>query len=101
MAKVLVAVMDKKAQVFNPPVAFENKEDAKRGFYDLCSNRDTLVGRHPEDFALYLVGSFDVCFGVLDVVPRVTLTDGTEYLMQISQFGNEPLKFKEGVEDGE
>lgn len=81
MSKVLVTVFDSKAKVFNIPACFESFDDARRSFFDLCGDRNTLLGRHPEDFILYALADFDVCSGVLRVVERVPICDGTEYLL--------------------
>lgn len=88
MSKVLCTVLDVKAEVFNPPVVFESANDAKRAFFDACSDTNTMLGRHPEDFKMFMVGEFDVCTGVLGLVDRVAVTDGLEFLMEKKQNGD-------------
>lgn len=89
MAKVLVTVYDVKAETFNIPACFESIQDAKRAFFDICQDKNTIIGRHPEDFRLYLVGNFDVCTGTLSVLERAPLTDGTEYICMMAHKDNE------------
>lgn len=89
MPKVICTVFDTKAEIFNVPINFDSKDDAKRAFFDACSDSNTLLGRHPEDFKLYLVGKFDVLSGALVVVDRTCITDGTEFLMWQAQHEEE------------
>ena len=59
MIRFAYCIVDRKACVFNSPVFYLRHGQAIRDFQTLCSDAGTLVGKYPDDFALYCVGSFD------------------------------------------
>ena len=63
MIKLLVSVKDLKAGSWSVPAAADNIACACRMFGDLVKDGRTLVGQHPEDFEIYIVGSFDLSTG--------------------------------------
>lgn len=50
---------DVKAVSYSPPFFCANDAIAKRMLADLVSDKNTMPGRHPSDFKLYAVGTFD------------------------------------------
>lgn len=58
------AVFDKKAIAYNTPFFCATDGLALRAFGDLVQDAHTVIAKHPEDFALYRVGSFNVETGV-------------------------------------
>ena len=77
MQKLLVSVKDLKAGTWSVPAAADNIACACRMFGDLVKDGRTLVGQHPEDFELYIVGDFDLSTGELgadkDVPKRIAV----------------------------
>lgn len=68
----MFSVLDMKAQFFGQPFFEQQEATAIRSFSDAVndsSNSTNMWNRHPEDFQLYLVGSFDNETG--EVVPEV------------------------------
>lgn len=59
------AVYDKKAQAYFNPCYFHYKGEALRGFEDQVTNVQSPLSKHPEDFALYRLGLFNVQTGDL------------------------------------
>lgn len=53
------SVYDEKARAYNLPFFFPNEEIAKRSFGDLLQRPDSLFAKHPTDFSLYAIGTFD------------------------------------------
>lgn len=53
------AIFDRKATSYNAPFFLATDGQAIRGLTDLAADMNTTVGRHPSDFVLYLIGSFD------------------------------------------
>lgn len=53
------SIYDAKAKAFQTPFYMVELGQALRAFEDLCKDTDTLVYRHPEDFQLYEIGSYD------------------------------------------
>ncbi|WNK12431.1 MAG: nonstructural protein [Microvirus sp.] len=60
----MFSVYDKKTQLFSQPFPSGNAESAIRAFQDAQSDGNTLLAKHPNDFALYHVGSFDDSEGI-------------------------------------
>lgn len=59
MTLEMFAVYDSAVEAFMTPFFARSKGEALRSFIDACSDGKTNFCRHPEHFALYLVGSFD------------------------------------------
>lgn len=53
------AVYDEKACVYGTPFFMMTEAEATRAFKDLANDEKTTVGRHPSDFALFCLGTFD------------------------------------------
>lgn len=58
-------VYDRKALVYNAPFFAVSDGSAARSFSDLANDLSTTVGRHPMDYVLFRVGSFDDAAGML------------------------------------
>lgn len=50
---------DVKALSYSPPFFTSNDQVAKRMVSDLVGDTNTSVGRHPADYKLYKIGTFD------------------------------------------
>ena len=61
MKIMLFSVFDDKLGEFNTPMAFQSRGLASRSFLDELKREDpsNMLNKHPEDFTLYHVGSFD------------------------------------------
>lgn len=59
------SVKDIKAAAFAPPFFMPRQEAAVRAFTDACSGGDTMLTKHPDDFALYCIGEYDDARGAL------------------------------------
>lgn len=58
-------VYDNKALVYGTPFFAPTDGAAVRLFQELANDLNTTVGRHPNDFSLFAVGSFDDQHAVL------------------------------------
>jgi hypothetical protein len=63
----MYTIQDSVAKVYNTPFFCKTDGEALRNFKDLANDRQTTVGQHPEDYALYSIGAFDQNEG--EVVP--------------------------------
>lgn len=52
-------IYDSKAKIYNKPFYFINNEVALRAAIDLVSDLSTDVGKNPQDFSMYRIGTFD------------------------------------------
>jgi len=56
---IAFAIRDVKADAFNLPFFQTTRASAIRNFADLSSDPQSTIARHPEDFQLYEIGSYD------------------------------------------
>lgn len=59
MKLLAFAVLDEKTEAFLPPFFVVAPGQAVRLFTDGCQDRESPLGKHPGDYKLYRVGSFD------------------------------------------
>lgn len=65
MIDKLVAVFDVKLKLFMSPFLARNIAAGLRQFSDMCNAPNSQLGKHPEDFVLYELGTFDIENGIL------------------------------------
>lgn len=53
------SVYDIKSKVFSTPFFMLTSGAAIRGFSDLANDNNTTVAKHPEDYQLYQIATFD------------------------------------------
>jgi hypothetical protein len=53
------SVMDLKAETFMPPFFMHNEKLAERAFGDAANEGEHMFSKHPEDYALYCIGTWD------------------------------------------
>lgn len=72
MIVMVVAVRDQKADAFGHPWYAQTLPMAVRHFGDAVNNADptNLWKNHPEDFALFHLGSFDTATGEFELLPH-------------------------------
>jgi len=74
MIQIIVSVKDSAAQAFGRPIFVPSTAVAVRSFRDEINRKDSTedMAKHPEDFELYELGSFDDSNGVISVIePRM------------------------------
>ena len=70
MKKIIVAVRDLKAETFFQPIVADNLAVAMRNFADAAANPDMTIVKHPEDYALYRLGDYDMPSGVITALDQ-------------------------------
>lgn len=66
MIKNVYVIYDSKAEFYNQPFFLINDEIALRSALDLRRDTNTEIGRHPEDFTLFKIGTYDDSTAVLE-----------------------------------
>lgn len=70
----LFSVFDQKAGAYLPPFHFIAAGQAVRAFADTVNDPKSSLARHPADYTLFEVGTFDDLTGVLtSAVPAINL----------------------------
>lgn len=67
-------IYDTKGLIFAPPFFSVNHGTARRMLRDLANDPNTQIGRHPSDFVLYNLGTYDDqkgMFALLDIREHV------------------------------
>jgi len=59
MKTKIYSVFDKKAKIYNAPVFLHNTGVACRAFGELANNPDHQYGKHPGDYELWEIGTYD------------------------------------------
>lgn len=80
MNKFLYTMCDSKANTWTVPFASDNNATAIREFSSIVKDGRTIVGQHPEDFDLWLIGVFDCAIGALQLKERVHLANGADFV---------------------
>lgn len=73
MVTYIYSIYDAKAKIYNRPFHLINDAVANRTAIDLVSDKSTDVAKHPEDFIMFRLGTFDdvSCVYNLDADPVV------------------------------
>lgn len=59
------AILDIKTGVYHPPMFFAHKGLALRAVIDAGRDMNSMLGRHPHDFRLIMIGEFDDNVGIM------------------------------------
>ena len=77
------AVYDSKVEAYFPPFYSSTNASALREFSDKANTTNHPWCKHPEDFTLFCIGSYDDQLGTLTpMTPHVTLGKAIEYVKQ-------------------
>lgn len=61
----IYSIRDAKAEIFNLPFFKNTHGEAERDFTNLVNNPESMVGKYPDDYDLYHLGSYDDQTGIL------------------------------------
>lgn len=79
------SIFDSKAAVFGPPIFFQNSALAIRSFTDYANDPSMMIHRHPEDFSLFQIGTFDDNTGVLSSITPVSLVTASGVKREVTR----------------
>lgn len=65
------SILDTKADIFHAPFFFSAVGLAVRAFKDLANDKHSSVSRHPDDFRLFEIGTFDDTTGRFENLAEV------------------------------
>lgn len=81
----LYSIRDNKTDVFGTPFTSHNNGSAIRTFGDVAADPQTNINKHPEDFVLIRVGSWDDDSGQATYEPHITLSHATDFQHAITE----------------
>lgn len=76
----IFAIRDAKAEAFLQPFFMQNAGAALRAFGDSVNDEKCPFNKHPEDYAIYSVGSFDDSTGEIVSCQLSRLGGASEYI---------------------
>jgi len=75
----MYSVYDTKAEQYGTPVYCRTDAEARRQFGQVVNDENTEFAKHPEDFLLYRVGSFDQESGIVTAEPATCVARAIEF----------------------
>lgn len=79
--KNVYCIYDSKAEAYMSPWFVDKDGQALREFQDAVQNRETPFNKHPEDYTLFKIGSYDERTGKLSSLETpVSMGVGIEYI---------------------
>ena len=69
MTKTICSIYDCKAEFWSSPMMFQSRASAVRSFTDVVNDSSSDFFKHPEDYTLFAVGTFDEASG--EIIPEV------------------------------
>lgn len=89
----IFALYDEKAITYARPFFLPHKGQAIRLFSDLATDSSQEIGRHPEDYSLYHLGTYD------DITGRFENLQVPEFISRASEFKNPKISITKEVND--
>ncbi|AXH72217.1 MAG: nonstructural protein [Microviridae sp.] len=76
----IFSIYDIKSEAFSPPFFMSTAGEAVRAFKDLANDSNSMIGRHPSDFRLMCLGTFDNCAGTFAPNEQASLGFASDYV---------------------
>lgn len=73
-------VYDSKVAAYLPPFFMRSVGEAVRSFSDTVNHKESAFNKHPADYVLFQIGSFDDSKGIYEATTHVNLGVAIEFL---------------------
>lgn len=81
----MFSVYDSKAETWLSPFGLGNPKEAIRAFMTEANDPASMIGRHPADYTLFQVGTFDTTSGqIVGMVTPTNLGQAASYVRPVS-----------------
>lgn len=79
LEKKIVVIYDRVGRTYYNPINRETTEDAQRAFQDLVGNKETEISKHPYDYDLFELGTYNPITGRIDAYenPKFIVNGGS------------------------
>lgn len=81
----MYVIYDTKAKFYNKPFYMQNDSIAIRAFTDLVNDTQTDVNKHPTDFQLYSVGTYEDTTAIIESHPPIHMANAHELKDKLSE----------------
>lgn len=78
--KYVFAVKDEAVSAFGQPIFVRARGEALRAFQDECANKDSAIHKHPNDYSLWNIGTYDDNTGALTALEPQKIASARDYL---------------------
>lgn len=82
MERQIVAIYDRKTEAFGQPFFVRHSGEAIRAMQDEVNNKDSTLAKHPTDFELYVIGTFNDVTGDLKQIEHRKLAQAEELIRE-------------------
>lgn len=79
MIRRIFSIYDIKAELFSPPFYMATAGEAVRAFKDLVNDNQSSISRHPGDYRLMCLGTWDDAAGAFDTTSQDSFGFGSDY----------------------
>lgn len=79
MTLLIFSIHDVKAELFGPPFFMSTPAEALRAFVDLADDPNTTIGKHPGDYRLVRLGTYDNISGIFENREHQNLGFASDY----------------------
>lgn len=83
MRMYIVTIYDKRAQTYGGPMVFPTLGVAERAFADNVNDPQSMINKHPEDYMMYLIGTFDTEKAIIIQADAHQLLSEAHQLLQV------------------
>lgn len=66
MNKIIVAIYDRGTESYGPPMVVNRRGEAIRSLKDALTDPNSAIARHPKDYDLYQIGTYNDQTGVIE-----------------------------------
>ncbi len=81
--KIIVSVYDKAVGCFNNPISAMSRGEAMRSFGDEAANPQTPIAKHPEDFILFEIATFNPSSGEILPIEPDKICSGLDFVSDL------------------
>lgn len=82
MKHFVFVVHDSCSGVYDRPFIARSEADAVRSFGDIAMDANHMIGKHPEHFRLFCLGTYDDNSGVIDPSPPIHVVNAIDLVAQ-------------------
>ncbi len=90
--QLMFTVYDTKAETFMPPFFVPSKGLAIRAFEDCVNSDDHHFGKHPADYTLFYLGSFNTDTAHFSTETKQSVGNGVEFLNTLAPGANQNVE---------
>lgn len=89
MEQQVYAIFDVKAGEYSRPVFYSNDAQAIREWGDVCQEKTTVFNKHPGDFIMHCLGTFDTRSGHLEALKQPRhVASASDFVMEAKESGS-------------